>query len=201
MAHNSTIKTAFDICVRCSQDHNDQSEKYLAHKKLRLCQYHNDKRKHEERKSKGMIKPLVKRAKKIKRFTSKRAAIERKINHAKDLKRIKLDMAGLKGVCESCGSRGVYLGMSHTISVKDCINSGDQRLIELAYDIDNLTQECHTGNNCHQVTESTHENSFKKKIEQFTFKRKMRIYKKFKRWLYDDIVEYISLNNIDVDYE
>ena len=65
---------------------------------------------------------------------------------AKKLDNMNLDQGFI--ACEECGinaSSGVYLDCSHTISVKECQESGRS---ELAYNVDNLRVLCRR---CHGI--------------------------------------------------
>ena len=124
---------------------------------------------------------------KIRKHTKKRAAIERKIRAAKA--EYVFERAP---VCESCGRSGGMLGVSHIISVADCI-SDDRYPIELAWHDSNLALECHDnyklGYCCHTITEAKKGNGLKMKLQQNNLEKKMAIYKKYMPWLYDELLK------------
>lgn len=119
----------------------------------------------------------------MRKMTPKRQAIERKINQAK-----RNYVAERGNVCEACGLRGGRLGVSHIISVNECLN--DPRYPEeLAWSEENLTLECHDriigGYSCHTITEAKSGEGLGRKLEQLNLQKKMRIYEKYMPWLYD----------------
>lgn len=94
--------------------------------------------------------------------------------------------------CESCGSQD-FCGMSHIISEKECYSNPDIP-DWLAYDVSVFVWECHNGKNCHQTTEATAESTYIDKSEQFTFIRKMNLYKVHKPRFYMRIYDYLLIH-------
>lgn len=125
----------------------------------------------------------------MQKYRTKRAEIEKKIREAKAEYKFEHP-----AVCESCGKSGTFLGISHIISVNDCLNSA-QIPEELAYDDRNMTLECHGGGafgsvlSCHLITETKKETSYHLKLKQNNLNKKLRLYKQYRRYLYDDLVK------------
>lgn len=117
-------------------------------------------------------------------MTPKREAIERKIRQAKAEY-----VRDRPAVCESCGEPSTYLGVSHIISVNDCLY--DPRYPkELAWAQENLTLECHNvirhgGLTCHGITEAKSEASVPYKLQQLNLDKKMKLYEKYNPYLFD----------------
>lgn len=177
----STIKEPCSECIK----EGDSKPKLIHYRKGLLCSFHNQIRLQNRQRSKHKKNPTLKP---IKKMTDKRSRIERKINAAK--KRFKQSLPNLNR-CQSCGSTNDACGVSHIISVNDCLN--DSRFPEfLAYDESNFIYECHTGRNCHSITESKKESSFSRKKEQLTFNKAMAIYKAYYPGFYELITNYLN---------
>lgn len=183
------VKSHFGQCSQCPKG----VERRIVYKGLKgeesqLCQFHYKKMIFQRSQNRKVVfggRAHSKSHYSIRKMTSKRAAIERRINKAKN--EYKESLVSL--ACESCGSTEHFCGISHTISVNDILNSDLPN--NLAWDPDNFTWECHDGNNCHEVTEAKKPGGdlFVKKINQNTYMKKMIFLKKWKPAFYNLIIE------------
>lgn len=205
------MKRKTGTCTECLKV-GDDSEKLIVYETgkycgvhVALCSRHNNRRKIVNRVEKVRATDLPAFTR-MRRMRPERAKIERRMVRAKKNYRASLANAYR---CESCGRQTVYVGVSHIISVDDCLNDPQlQKLIDqvahpeiktgadLACHPMNFTLECHDlGNeqNCHRITEASKPTSYQRKVRQMNLAKKLAVYKLFRPWLYEELILTLSI--------
>ena len=95
-------------------------------------------------------------------------------------------------ICEACGQKGGFMGVSHIISVHKCLYD-DRFPKELAWSEENFALECHDtmvgGFSCHLRTETMKAEHL---IGQLNLDKKLRLYDKYMPYLAEEIRELLN---------